>query len=254
MVSCDWFAMSMSFSVTSPFMCLALIAPIVQPLAIISQAHSLKPEKSRDRVPALDAFGFAGNAMPDSTDRMEQAATRGRTAEATPMMAQYLAIKADHPGCLLFYRMGDFYELFFEDAEKAAETLDIALTKRGRHLGRDIPMCGVPAHSHEGYLQRLIRAGHKVAICEQAENPAEARKRGAKAVVRREVIRVVTSGTLTEDGLLDARAHNYLASVAAVQEALGLPGSISRPAIFPVNPWMEGPWARRLPACDRENC
>ena len=160
--------------------------------------------------------------MPDSTDRMEQAATRGRTAEATPMMAQYLAIKADHPGCLLFYRMGDFYELFFEDAEKAAETLDIALTKRGRHLGRDIPMCGVPAHSHEGYLQRLIRAGHKVAICEQAENPAEARKRGPKAVVRREVIRVVTSGTLTEDGLLDARAHNYLASVAAVQGSLGL--------------------------------
>jgi len=135
-------------------------------------------------------------------------------ASATPMMRQYLDIKATHPDCLLFYRMGDFYELFFEDAHKAAEVLDIALTKRGRHLGEDIPMAGVPVHAAESYLARLIRAGFKVAVCEQTEDPAEARKRGSKAVVRREVIRLVTPGTLTEDGLLDARQNNYLAALA----------------------------------------
>ena len=116
----------------------------------------------------------------------------------TPMMTQFLGTKADHPNNLLFYRMGDFYELFFEDAVKAAAALDIALTKRGKHLGEDIPMCGVPVHSHEAYLNRLIRHGFRVAICEQTEDPAEAKKRGAKAVVRREVVRVVTPGTLTE--------------------------------------------------------
>ncbi|MCP1336407.1 DNA mismatch repair protein MutS [Futiania mangrovi] len=132
--------------------------------------------------------------------------------EATPMMAQYLEIRAQAPDCLLFYRMGDFYELFFEDAEKAAAALDIALTKRGKHLGEDIPMCGVPVHAAESYLERLIRQGFRVAIAEQTEDPAEARKRGSKAVVRREIVRVVTPGTLTEDTLLDARAHNYLAA------------------------------------------
>ena len=144
------------------------------------------------------------------------------TAATTPMMAQYLEIKAAHPGCLLFYRMGDFYELFFDDAVDAAEILNIALTRRGKHQGEDIPMCGVPVHSHEQYLSRLIRAGRKVAICEQTEDPAEARKRGHKAVVRREVIRLITPGTLTEDGLLDPRGHNHLACVAEAGGAFAL--------------------------------
>ena len=143
-------------------------------------------------------------------------------AGVTPMMAQFLEIKAAHPGALLFYRMGDFYELFFDDAVAASATLDIALTKRGKHLGEDIPMCGVPVHSHESYLTRLIRAGHKVAICEQTEDPAEAKKRGSKSVVRRAVQRIVTPGTITEDTLLDARRHNYLCAVASAQADLGL--------------------------------
>lgn len=141
---------------------------------------------------------------------------------ATPMMAQYLEIKQAHPDCLLFYRMGDFYEMFFEDAVNAARALDIALTKRGQHLGEDIPMCGVPVHSHESYLQRLIRQGFRVAICEQMEDPAEAKKRGSKSVVKRGVIRIVTPGTLTEDSLLDARSSNWLAAVAEVAGGLGL--------------------------------
>jgi DNA mismatch repair protein MutS len=136
-------------------------------------------------------------------------------SEATPMIGQFLAIKADHPDCLLFYRMGDFYELFFDDAVAAAAALDITLTKRGKHAGTDIPMCGVPVHAAESYLARLIRHGFRVAVCEQAEDPAEARRqRGYKALVRREVVRLVTPGTLTEDSLLDARAHNYLAAYA----------------------------------------
>ncbi len=132
----------------------------------------------------------------------------------TPMMEQYLSIKQDHPDCLLFYRMGDFYELFFDDAVRAAEALDITLTKRGKHLGEDIAMCGVPVHSHEVYLERLIRRGFKVAVCEQLESPIEAKKRGAKSVVNRGVVRIITRGTLTEDTLLDARANNYLACIA----------------------------------------
>ena len=131
----------------------------------------------------------------------------------TPVMAQYLEIKAGHADYLLFYRMGDFYELFFEDAAAAAEALDIALTKRGKHLGADIPMCGVPVHTAEQYLERLIRKGFRVAICEQVEDPAEARRRGSKAVVRREVVRLVTPGTLTEEALLEPRAANTLASL-----------------------------------------
>ncbi|MGE5546628.1 MAG: DNA mismatch repair protein MutS [Solirubrobacterales bacterium] len=138
------------------------------------------------------------------------------------MMAQYLTIKRANPDCLLFYRMGDFYEMFFEDAVKAAGALDIALTKRGKHLGEDIPMCGVPVRSYEMYLSRLVRAGFKVAICEQTEDPAEAKKRGSKSVVARDVIRLVTAGTLTEDNLLDARTHNYLAAVAEAQGQVGL--------------------------------
>ncbi|MEM6677572.1 MAG: DNA mismatch repair protein MutS, partial [Pseudomonadota bacterium] len=135
----------------------------------------------------------------------------------TPMMAQYLGIKAEHPDALLFYRMGDFYELFFEDAEVAAGALDIALTRRGKHLGDDIAMCGVPVHAAESYLHTLIRKGHRVAVCEQTEDPAEAKKRGSKSVVRREVVRLVTPGTLTEDTLLEARAANYLAAHAELR-------------------------------------
>jgi DNA mismatch repair protein MutS len=132
---------------------------------------------------------------------------------ATPMMAQYLEIRAAHVGYLLFYRMGDFYELFFDDAVKASAALDIALTKRGRHQGSDIPMCGVPVHAAEQYLEKLIRKGFRVAICEQIEDPAEAKRRGSKSVVGREVIRLVTPGTITEESLLEARASNQLAAL-----------------------------------------
>src|ERR1700748_3535211 len=133
--------------------------------------------------------------------------------EATPMMAQFLEIKAAHADYLLFYRMGDFYELFFDDAVKASEALDIALTKRGKHQGDDIPMCGVPVHAAEAYMEKLIRKGFRVAVCEQVEDPAEAKKRGGKSVVRREVVRLVTPGTLTEDALLEARSANILAAL-----------------------------------------
>ncbi len=155
----------------------------------------------------------------------------GPAAEAgriTPVMGQYIEIKAANPGCLLFYRMGDFYELFFEDAEVASHALGIVLTKRGKHLGRDIPMCGVPIHRADEYLHRLIALGHRVAVCEQTEDPAEAKKRGNKSVVRRGVVRLVTPGTLTEDSLLDARRNNYLAAVA---RARGSPGEESRFAL-----------------------
>ncbi len=138
---------------------------------------------------------------------------------ATPMMAQYLGLKAGHPDALLFYRMGDFYELFFADAVAAARALDIALTTRGEHEGAPIPMCGVPVHASEAYLLTLIRRGHRVAICEQMEDPAEARKRRGPTLVRREVVRLVTPGTLTEDTLLEARAHNYLAAWAEIRGA-----------------------------------
>ncbi|MGH6994739.1 MAG: DNA mismatch repair protein MutS, partial [Stellaceae bacterium] len=143
-------------------------------------------------------------------------------ADATPLMAQYLDIKRAHPDCLLFYRMGDFYELFFDDAVQAARALDITLTKRGKHDGDDIPMCGVPVHAAEAYLARLIRQGFRVAVCEQMEDPAEAKKRGGKAVVKRAVIRIVTPGTLTEDNLLDARRNNFLAALAETQGELAL--------------------------------
>ncbi len=135
-------------------------------------------------------------------------------ANATPVMAQFFEAKARQPDALVFFRMGDFYELFFEDAVKAAAALGIALTARGKHAGQDIPMAGVPVHAAEAYLAKLIRAGFKVAVCEQMEDPAEARKRGSKSIVRRDLVRVVTPGTLTEDGLLDARGSNRLAAVA----------------------------------------
>ena len=149
------------------------------------------------------------------------AARKEEASLATPMIAQYLEIKAANADCLLFYRMGDFYELFFEDAEIASRALGIALTKRGKHLGQDIPMCGVPVHAADDYLQRLIAGGHRVAVCEQIEDPAEAKKRGPKAVVRRDVVRLVTPGTLTEESLLDARAHNFLTALFRAPERDG---------------------------------
>jgi DNA mismatch repair protein MutS len=150
-------------------------------------------------------------------------ATQAKTGgEPTPMMAQYLALKAQAEGSLLFYRMGDFFELFFDDAKVAAGDLDIALTARGEHDGKPIPMCGVPIHAAEAYLARLIRAGHRVAIAEQVESPAEARKRGAKSVVNRAIVRVVTAGTLTEEALLDSRSANWLVAVAKVGALYGI--------------------------------
>ncbi|WP_415839789.1 DNA mismatch repair protein MutS, partial [Paracoccus yeei] len=142
--------------------------------------------------------------------------------QPTPMMAQYLAIREANPGALLFYRMGDFYEMFFEDAVAASAALDIALTRRGTHLGQPIPMCGVPVHAAESYLLTLIRKGFRVAIAEQMEDPAEARKRGAKSVVARDVVRLVTPGTLTEESLLEARRHNFLAAFATVRDDCAL--------------------------------
>ena len=136
------------------------------------------------------------------------------SAGASPVMAQYFAAKAGQPDALVFFRMGDFYELFFDDARHAAQALGIALTARGTHAGEPIPMAGVPVHAAEAYLAKLIRAGFKVSVCEQMEDPAEARKRGSKSIVRRDVVRVVTPGTLTEDSLLDARGANRLAAVA----------------------------------------
>jgi DNA mismatch repair protein MutS len=142
-------------------------------------------------------------------------------ARVTPMMEQYLEIKAANPNLLLFYRMGDFYELFFEDAEIASRALGIMLTKRGKHQGADIPMCGVPVERSDDYLHRLIAQGHRVAVCEQMEDPAAARARGAKSVVRRDVVRLVTPGTLTEDTLLDARSNNYLLAIARLRGSSG---------------------------------
>ena len=171
----------------------------------------------------------------DATDG--EAAPAEAAARPSPVMEQYIEIKAANPDCLLFYRMGDFYELFFEDAEIASRALGIVLTKRGKHLGRDIPMCGVPVERSDEYLHRLIALGHRVAVCEQLEDPAEAKKRGSKSVVRRDVIRLVTPGTLTEDTLLDARRNNYLLAVVrarvlrpATTAASRWPGSTSRPA------------------------
>src|SRR3954468_15712642 len=161
----------------------------------------------------------ARNLPPDPLRQSDSAASDAAPAAApepvarpTPVMEQFIEIKAANPDCLLFYRMGDFYELFFEDAETASRALGIVLTKRGKHLGDDIPMCGVPIDRADDYLQRLIGLGHRVAVCEQTEDPAEARKRGPKSVVRRDVVRLVTPGTITEERLLDpGRANLFLA-------------------------------------------
>ncbi len=155
----------------------------------------------------------AQDTAPENEDKSAAALI---AAGATPSMAQFLEIKAANPDSILWYRMGDFYELFFDDAVVASQALGIVLTKRGKHLGQDIPMCGVPVVRADDYLQRLIRKGYRVAVCEQLEDPAEARKRGSKAVVKRDVVRLVTPGTLTEDALLDAKTRNYLTALNTI--------------------------------------
>ncbi|MGB9324581.1 MAG: DNA mismatch repair protein MutS, partial [Pseudolabrys sp.] len=159
-----------------------------------------------------------GQPEPDPTSHQPQTGDGGVApideGRVTPAMAQYVEIKTAHPDYLLFYRMGDFYEMFFEDAEVASRALGIVLTKRGKYLGKDVPLCGVPVVRADEYLHRLIALGHRVAVCEQLEDPAEARKRGSKSVVHRDVVRLVTAGTLTEDTLLDARRNNYLLAIA----------------------------------------
>jgi DNA mismatch repair protein MutS len=156
-----------------------------------------------------------GAALPR---RSESPCDPGGPEAMTPMMAQYAEIKSAYPGCLLFYRMGDFFELFFDDAVRASRALGIQLTKRGKHLGEDIPMCGVPVVRADEYLQKLIACGFRIAVAEQMEDPAEAKKRGGKAVVRRDVIRLVTPGTITEEALLDAAANSFLTGLCRVDE------------------------------------
>jgi len=164
---------------------------------------------------------FARVTLMNDTQASYQATADGAEHRVTPMMAQYVEIKSANPDCLLFYRMGDFYELFFDDAEIASRALGIVLTKRGKHLGQDIPMCGVPIDRADDYLQRLIALGHRVAVCEQMEDPAEARKRGAKSVVRRDVTRLVTPGTITEERLLDPARSNALLAIARTRNSDG---------------------------------
>jgi DNA mismatch repair protein MutS len=170
-------------------------------------ASSLADEPGANPEVATSEFATSGaeQAVPTPT---------GELSRPSPMIAQFLEIKAANPGSLLFYRMGDFYELFFEDAEVASRVLGIVLTRRGRHAGADIAMCGVPVERSDDYLHRLIEAGHRVAICEQVEDPAEAKKRGGKSVVRRAVVRLVTPGTLTEERLLEPRRANLLVGLA----------------------------------------
>ena len=177
---------------------------------IVTETPETLPEAPARVTPK--AADDVGRVTPKATDEV------GRV---TPMMEQYIEIKAANPDCLLFYRMGDFYEMFFDDAEVASRALGIMLTKRGKHQGLDIPMCGVPIERADEYLHRLIALGHRVAVCDQLEDPAEARKRGAKSVVRRDVVRLVTSGTLTEDSLLDAKRNNYLLALARSRASAG---------------------------------
>ena len=166
----------------------------------------------------LDSVNIMDRPAKSQPDAEAGASREAASPKApTPMISQYVEIKAANPDCLLFYRMGDFYELFFEDAATASRALGIMLTKRGKHLGEDIPMCGVPVERANDYLQKLIALGHKVAVCEQLEDPAEARKRGAKAVVRRDVVRLVTPGTITEDALLDPGRSNAFAALARLR-------------------------------------
>ncbi len=185
----------------------------------MEQGRLWEEPEAAPEAPAPAPEGAQNNSLPEGAqnDRSPEAAPGPGESATTPVMAQYLALKREYPDALLFFQMGDFFELFFDDAAAAAGALDIALTRRGKHLGQDIPMCGVPVHSYESYLARLIRKGFKVAICEQLENPAAAKKRGAKATLKRDVTRVVTPGTLTEDALLDSRRNNFIAALAEAE-------------------------------------
>ncbi|MGF1622278.1 MAG: DNA mismatch repair protein MutS [Rhodomicrobiaceae bacterium] len=173
-------------------------------------------EHATNRVMKEDGGIAFGAKRSDTVDADMEA--EALSAGMTPMMAQYARIKAANSDCLLFYRMGDFFELFFDDAVKASAALGIQLTKRGKNQGEDIPMCGVPVVRSEEYLQKLIAHGFRVAICEQLEDPAEAKKRGAKSVVKRDVIRLVTPGTITEETLLDAGANHFLTAICEMAE------------------------------------
>jgi DNA mismatch repair protein MutS len=186
----------------------------------VDAARTIIAEASDATDKAADDLGRGTPMAADEASRVTPIAA-DEVGRVTPMMEQYIEIKAANPDCLLFYRMGDFYELFFDDAEVASRALGIVLTKRGKHRGSDIPMCGVPVERADEYLHRLIALGHRVAVCEQLEDPAAARKRGAKSVVRRDVIRLVTPGTLTEDSLLDAKRNNYLAALARSRASAG---------------------------------
>ena len=190
---------------------------------------------------------------PDPNRSAKDTSGTDGAAKITPMIAQYIEIKSVNPDCLLFYRMGDFYELFFDDAEIASRALGIVLTKRGKHLGRDIPMCGVPIERADDYLSRLIALGHRVAVCEQIEDPAEAKQRGGQSVVKRDVVRLVTPGTITEEKLLDpARAnslarHRKAAPFGDRMRPLASPASIFRPAHSTSPKSLKQPSARRSP-------
>jgi len=200
-------------------------------MAIMPSSEATTPPASLEGIPDADCAPPAPDAQPSGADTPKPVKSGAKSGsgpgkkakpDITPMMAQYLSLKEGHQDFLLFYRMGDFYELFFDDAVAAAAALNITLTKRGRHLGEDIPMCGVPVHAADGYLARLIRAGFKVAVCEQTENPAEAKKRGTKSVVKRDIVRLVTAGTLTEESLLEARQNNYLCALGRAGGKLAL--------------------------------
>lgn len=180
------------------------------PKTLFDDAPDISPPAQARTTPTAASKGRA---------RSPKAASAAQENQPTPMMAQYIEIKAANPDCLLFYRMGDFYEMFFEDAEIASRALGIVLTKRGKHNGADIAMCGVPIDRADDYLHRLIDLGHRVAVCEQMEDPAEARKRGAKSVVRRDVVRLVTPGTITEERLLAPTQSNYLMALARARSS-----------------------------------
>ena len=197
--------------------------------------HSGRQQRAMRRGSEASATGSAAVSEAHIAAPPHAATTPAIPPGVTPSMAQFLEIKAANPDCILWYRMGDFYELFFEDAVVASEVLGIVLTKRGKHLGEDIPMCGVPVHRADEYLQRLIRRGYRVAVCEQLEDPAEARKRGSKAVVKRDVVRLVTPGTLTEETLLDAKARNYLTSAFPLPTSSGAPPSARKLALASID-------------------
>src|SRR3954464_3250517 len=181
---------------------------------LFDEDQPMRTHFSREEARPLAESASAGKTA-DTSRAAPKAPEDG--ARATPMMAQYVEIKGANPDCLLFYRMGDFYELFFEDAEIASRALGIVLTKRGKHLGDDIPMCGVPIERADDYLQRLIALGHRVAVCEQIEDPAEARKRGPTSGVPRGALRLATPGPITEERLLDPHRANAFAAVVRVK-------------------------------------